>query len=777
MNSLGGTQLKTNYLAVAAAAGLLFGQSAVAVQSDPSGGAFQRIATYPTFITTGDIDNESAPEIVDATADGNTLIYTDSPQEAIGIVDITNPGAPAPVGLVALEGEPTSVAVKDGYALAAVNTSLDFINVSGLLQVVDIASQTIVRSINLDGQPDAIDVSPDGRYAAIAIENERDEDLGDGEPPQAPAGFLTIVDLAGSVDKWSTRKVELAGIADLFPDDPEPEYVDINASNIAVVSFQENNHLALVDLETGKVVNDFSAGAVDLEQIDITEEDVITLTDSLEQVAREPDGVAWISESAFATADEGDLFGGSRGFTIFDNEGETRFEAGNSVDHATVRIGHYPEDRSGNKGNEPENVEYGIFGNQRTLFVGSERSSVVLVYRLGGGKRPAPRLRQILPANIGPEGLLAIPQRGLFIAASEEDARDDKFRGSLNIYQWQDGAPSYPTLVSINDAAGTPIPWGAQSALAASVRNPDLVFSVHDSFYRKSRIFAIKINQFPARIVRDVELVDTNGAIAAIEAEASAYVADNGLSDQVDGIKSLVNEDGSVNLDLEGIAVRADGGFIVASEGSGAIGDGGRAFSPNLVAWVDRQGNVERAVTLPGALANAGQRRFGLEGVTIANGSVYVAFQRAWPDAGDPGEYARIGRLDGKGDWRFAYYPLDAVESPNGGWIGLSEIAAIGKDAFLVVERDNQGGPDARVKRVYEVSTAGVKFAPDGEPFPILEKSLVRDLMPDLAAPGGAIIEKVEGLTQLANGDLLISTDNDGVDDSSGETQLIRITP
>ncbi len=752
------------------------GGNKLAKPATPGQSAFQRIATFPTFLTTGDIENESAPEIVDVTPDGYTLVYTDSPQEAIGLVDITDPAAPAPVGLVPLAGEPTSVAVKDGYALAAVNTSEDFINVSGVLQIIDIATQTIVRSIDLGGQPDAIDVSPDGKYAAIAIENERDEDLGDGEPPQAPAGFLTIVDLDGDVSDWSTRTVDLTGLADLFPEDPEPEYVDINDFNVAVVTFQENNHLALVDLPSGEVLNDFNAGAVDLDQIDIAEEGLITLTESLEQVAREPDGVAWISNHAFATADEGDLFGGSRGFTIFDKKGNTLVEAGNSVEHVTARLGHYPEERSENKGNEPENVEYGLYGDKRFLFVGSERSSVVLVYRVWGNKKPRLRLKQILPANIGPEGLLAIPTRGLFVAASEEDDRGDKFRGSLNIYRYQAGPPAYPTLVSRSRADGTPIPWGAQSALAASPTNPKVVYSVHDSFYKSSRIYRINASVFPARIVRDIVLYDTSGAIAAIEAEAADFIAANDLADQVEGIKSLVNEDGTVNLDLEGIAARKDGGFIVASEGSGAIGDTGRDFSPNIVAWVDRRGNIEYAVTLPGALANVGQRRFGLEGVTLADSDVYVAFQRAWPDAGDDAAFARIGRLSPEGDWTFASYPLDPVESPNGGWVGLSEIVAVSGGEFLVLERDNQGGPDARIKRVYKVQTQGIEFAADGETLPVLEKTLVRDLMPDLAAPGGAIIEKVEGLTVLADGDLLISTDNDGVDDSSGETQMIRIS-
>jgi hypothetical protein len=37
--------------------------------------------------------------------------------------------------------------------------------------------------------------------------------------------------------------------------------------------------------------------------------------------------------------------------------------------------------------------------------------------------------------------------------------------------------------------------------------------------------------------------------------------------------------------------------------------------------------------------------------------------------------------------------------SPNGGWVGLSEIVAVDATTFAVIERDNQGGPDAVIKQ------------------------------------------------------------------------------
>lgn len=48
--------------------------------------------------------------------------------------------------------------------------------------------------------------------------------------------------------------------------------------------------------------------------------------------------------------------------------------------------------------------------------------------------------------------------------------------------------------------------------------------------------------------------------------------------------------------------------------------------------------------------------------------------------------------------------PLDAPESQFGGWVGLSDIAPIGEGQFLVLERDNQGGPDAAIRSTSAIS-------------------------------------------------------------------------
>src|SRR5262245_21201199 len=212
-------------------------------------GPFRRVSTFPVF-QNNDVTLESVAEIVTSANNGNLVIYTDSANENVGFVDITNPASPVGGGVVPLNGSPTSVAAVGGFALACVNTSVDFVHTSGNLVVIDLATKTIVRTISLGGQPDSIAISPDERYAVIVVENERDEDFGTGEPPQAPAGYLVIIDLVGGPATWTARVVSLVGVPDLFPTDPEPEFVDINELNVAAVTLQENNHIVLVDVPT-----------------------------------------------------------------------------------------------------------------------------------------------------------------------------------------------------------------------------------------------------------------------------------------------------------------------------------------------------------------------------------------------------------------------------------------------------------------------------------------------------------------------------------------------
>ncbi len=118
-------------------------------------------------------------------------------------------------------------------------------------------------------------------------------------------------------------------------------------------------------------------------------------------------------------------------------------------------------------------------------------------------------------------------------------------------------------------------------------------------------------------------------------------------------------------------------------------------------------------------------------------------------------------------EWGAVRYPLE--KAPEGGWVGLSEITVHGDYVYLI-ERDNQIGLKAPLKAVYRVPVSELVAAPlDGE-IPVVTKELVRDLIPDIKANNGYVVDKVESLAIDSEGTAYVITDNDGVDDSSGET-------
>lgn len=531
---------------------------------------FNRVATFAVCAQVGASCESATPvnaEIVAASSDGMTLIYTSGLSRQIGFVDITDPAAPVGLGSLKLDGEPTSVAVVGAHALVAVNTSASFTAPTGKLVVVHIATRTKVAELDLGGQPDSVAVSKDGRYAAVVIENERDESVNGGAIPQLPAGRLAIVDLVGAPTAWTRRDVALTGLAALYGTDPEPEYVSINEDNIAVVTLQENNHLALVDLATGKVSGHFSAGSVTLTDVDLTDErpNLVQFNQTQADRLREPDGVTWMSKTRFATANEGDLNGGSRGFTLFNTDGSVAFDVGMDLEYRLARIGHTNDRRNDAKGNEPENVAFCRFGSTDYLFVASERSSVVAVYDMS--QPTAPVYKQALPGALSPEGLVTIPSRGLMVSASEVDDRGLPARTALNIYAYQKAAPAYPTIQSADRADGKPIPWSALSGMVAAPSG-NTVYAVDDSFFRANRIFTVDVGVTPAVIRSELRITDASDVLKTFGATLPA-AKNNQAFDQTD-VAAMINADKTVNLDPEGISLASAGGFWIASEGAGS---------------------------------------------------------------------------------------------------------------------------------------------------------------------------------------------------------------
>jgi hypothetical protein len=267
------------------------------------------------------------------------------------------------------------------------------------------------------------------------------------------------------------------------------------------------------------------------------------------------------------------------------------------------------------------------------------------------------------------------------------------------------------------------------SGFVADPANPGTLYAVNDSFFGfQPTIFTIDATQTPARIT-DATVV-TRGGYAAQK------------------------------LDMEGIALDGEGGYWIASEGRTD------RLIPHAIYHVGADGEIEAEIPFPAELL-AVEARFGSEGITRVGDTLWIAIQREWADDADNTVKLVAYNIETE-EWGAVSYPKT---DPETGWVGLSEIVAHGDYVYLI-ERDNQIGANAVTKLITRVPMSEMVPAPLGGELPVVTREVVRDLMPDLLSTGGYVLDKVEGLAIEADGTTWVMTDNDGVDDSSGETMF-----
>lgn len=126
---------------------------------------------------------------------------------------------------------------------------------------------------------------------------------------------------------------------------------------------------------------------------------------------------------------------GTRSFTIWDgNNGRRIWDSGNKLTEFLIsqRPGLYDDDRSDDKGIEPENIAIGKIGNRVIAFLGLERADAIAVVDITSPTSPV--FVQILETNDAPEGVLFIPAkespngRSTLVVSCEGD-------GVVNVFQ------------------------------------------------------------------------------------------------------------------------------------------------------------------------------------------------------------------------------------------------------------------------------------------------------------------------------------------------------
>lgn len=216
-------------------------------------------------------------EITAFDARSKRLFVTNGAAKRIDILDARDLTAPTKVGEIVIPptigDAPNSVAVHNGLVAIAVEANPK--QAPGAIVFAD-TNGNILASVRAGALPDMITFTPDGSKVLTANE---------GEPNASysvdPPGTVTIVDISGGVANLTDAAVTHVGFEQFTRDsidpririygpgaslaqDLEPEYIAISPdSKTAFVTLQENNALAVIDIDEKKVTRLVSFGFKD----------------------------------------------------------------------------------------------------------------------------------------------------------------------------------------------------------------------------------------------------------------------------------------------------------------------------------------------------------------------------------------------------------------------------------------------------------------------------------------------------------------------------------
>jgi hypothetical protein len=243
---------------------------------------------------------------------------------------------------------------------------------------------------------------------------------------------VEVLDISNSdPTQWSVaRSVTVPADADLVDNtDVQPEFVDINTSNKAAVTFQENNGVGILDLATGNWDDIWSAGSSSF-FTDIADNGTLAFTTLLSASPREPDAIKWIANGTrLITANEGEAanadnvdenpaVGGARGFTIFTPSGVPLYDTNAAFERTLADFGLVSDDRSDNRGPEPEGADVATIDGVEYAFINNERSRSVSMIDVSNVLNP--RFVGLAPTGEEPEGVTVLPTKKFVITANEE---------------------------------------------------------------------------------------------------------------------------------------------------------------------------------------------------------------------------------------------------------------------------------------------------------------------------------------------------------------------
>lgn len=468
--------------------------------------ATNEITLTPVGTFSTGIFDESAAEIVTYNATTQRLFVVNANNGTVDILDVSDPSNPvlnSSIEIGDLGAGANSVAASPTADVIAVAIEAEDTQAPGSVGFFDVDGN-LINTVTAGALPDLVTFTPDGSQVLVANEGEPNEEF-----TVDPEGSVSIIDVSGGFEGLSQENVTTASFAPFndqrealiasgvrifgpgatVAQDLEPEFI-APTNELAFVSLQENNALAVVDIEQasetfGSVLDILPLGFKDFSQegladdldvefniifpennlIDASDEDGLNLQNVPLLSPLQPDAIAVFTgldgETYIVTANEGDArdyeafseeadigelqeeglldlnddgvpdaaddspfaelsaedslgeivltnqsgdldgdglieqlvgFGG-RSFSVFDPQGNLVFDSGDDFERITADVlpqdfnsnndenGSF-DDRSDDKGPEPEAIDIGVLNGVPYAFIGFERVGGIAVYSL-----------------------------------------------------------------------------------------------------------------------------------------------------------------------------------------------------------------------------------------------------------------------------------------------------------------------------------------------------------------------------------------------------------
>ena len=279
------------------------------------------LGTYSSGIIDG-----SAAEIVTYDARSRRLYVTNVSEESIDVISIRNPREPKKLSSIDLHrfGSPNSVAVKNGIVAVAVEAPVK--QDLGSVVLFDRGGR-FLNQLTVGALPDMLTFTPDGSKIIVANEGEPND-----EYTVDPEGSISVIEISFPVRRITQDAVitlnfnqfdnqtlsdslRIFGPNASVSQDLEPEYITVSKdSKTAWVSLQENNGLAIVDLENMEVTDLVGLGSKSFDSIQTAidasdRDDAINIRPWPVRGFYQPDTIAsyeFDGETFLVTANEGD---------------------------------------------------------------------------------------------------------------------------------------------------------------------------------------------------------------------------------------------------------------------------------------------------------------------------------------------------------------------------------------------------------------------------------------------------------------------------------------